>query len=366
MAKILFVTTTIDRGGAETLLLNAVEALKEEHEIHVLFFKGQGTLLPQFRSIGIEPQRFGPRTLLSTLRLLRHDRDCIIQGWMYHGNLLASLLYLLSCRCGKLFWAVHHSADAYASGSAMAQIRLKVTALFSRLPQKTVYVSQHIRDEHISYGYCSKNTAVIHNGIDPEEFSPDPESGQKLRLELGISENDVVLGAVGRNHPIKDYKTFFRAVTRLLPNNTNLHVIIVGRDLTLAGFANQLSALNDAELRRIHLLGERNDVPQILAAMDIYALSSLSESFSLSLIEALATLHCCVSTDVIFFRHLFPSALRSFPPHDAQGMAKQVQYYLDMPSSQRTRLGEEARAIVQQNFSLEAMLLRYKTLWELS
>jgi glycosyltransferase involved in cell wall biosynthesis len=357
------VTTTVDRGGAETLLLNTVTALKKEHQIDILFFKGPGTLLPQFRSLGIEPQRFGPGTLLSTLKLLRHNPGSIIQGWMYHGNLLASLLYLLCGKRGRLFWSVHHSAQAYASSSLPAKIRLKLTALFSSLPHKTVYVSEHVRDEHLSFGYCAKNTAVIHNGINPEEFSSNPEAGQKLRRELGIEQSDLVLGAVGRNHPIKDYKTFFRAVSKLLPIHPHLHVIIVGRDLDLAGFADQLSGLGDTELKRIHLLGERNDVPQILCALDIYALSSLSESFSLSLIEALATQHCCVSTDVIFFRHLFPGVLRTFKAQDAQGMATQVQSFLDLSAPERAQLGRQARSIVVENFSLETMLKRYLALW---
>ncbi len=363
MAKIVFLTTTVDLGGAEILLLNMVEALRGEHEISVLYLKGKGTLLPNFRVLGIEPRKLSFKRFLGVTGELRRSRETILQGWMYHGNLLAGFIHLLSGKRGRLFWAVHHSAKAYVSGSPFGSVRLRLTSLFARLPEKIVYVSEQVRQDHIDFGYPEGNATVIHNGIDPKSFVFDSESRSNLRLELGIGADDPVLGAVGRYHPIKDYRTFFRAAARLLTAHPSLHVVVAGRDLELGGFINQLQDLWDADLRRIHLLGERQDVAKILCAMDIYALSSLSESFSLSLIEALATQRCCVCTDVIFFQGLFPEVLRTFKPQDAEGMAGQIEYFLGLPDSEREKLGRNARTVVEASFSLDMMIKRYQNLW---
>ncbi|MBP7204898.1 MAG: glycosyltransferase [Candidatus Cloacimonetes bacterium] len=366
MAKIVFLSTTVDMGGAETLLLNMVEALRGEHEISVLYFKGKGTLLPNFRDLGNEPRKLSLKTLLELMAELRRNNETILQGWMYHGNLLASLIHLLSGKRGRLVWGVHHSARAYVSGSIFGGVRLRLTSLFARLPEKIVYVSEQVRQEHIDFGYPEGNASVIHNGIDPKSFVFNPESRLNLRLELGIGVDDPVLGAVGRYHPIKDYRTFFRAAAKLLAVHPSLHVVVVGRDLELGSFTNQFKGLRETDLRRIHLLGERQDVPQILCAMDVFALSSLSESFSLALIEALATARCCVCTDVIFFQDFFPEALRTFKPYDAEGMAGQVEYFLGLPDSERAKRGRDARAGVEANFTLDLTIKRYLTLWGLS
>jgi glycosyltransferase involved in cell wall biosynthesis len=363
MTDLIFISTTIDRGGAECLLLNMIRDLRLEYRISVVYLKGRGSLRPELSKIGIIPLKLSPGVLLSILGVIRRNRDTVIQGWMYHGNMVSSLVYMLALGRGRLFWAVHHSAVACATESRGKQLLLKLTALFSRQPRGIVYVSDPIRQEHEQFGYCSKHPLVIPNGIDTEEFTRDVNAGRMLRAELGIPIGAPVLGVVGRNHPVKDYKTFFRAAASLLRVHPDLHVVAAGRGLDPGEFDMQLEDLDEKSKRRVHMLGERRDIPQVLSAIDIFALSSVSESFSIALIEALASGHCCVSTDVVFFKDLFPGVLRTYKPHDYSKLAEEVERFLGLPAETREALGHMGRNAVLEHFSLQSMLNRYREIW---
>ncbi|MDZ4121148.1 MAG: glycosyltransferase, partial [Candidatus Cloacimonadaceae bacterium] len=285
--RLIFVCTTIDRGGAEILLLNIARQLVKEHAVTVIYLKGKASLGADFAALGIRPIRFSLQNLIPIFRALWQGPKSILQGWMYHGNILATMLYLLSGGRNTLYWSIHHSALAYASDAPSNALKLRLTALLSRLPDNIIYVSAPTRDEHIQFGYDNTNPVVIHNGIDLECFKYGETAGREIREKLGIEDDDIVLGAVGRNHPVKDYATFFKAAAILLPKYPGLHVVVAGRDLAAENITGLLNDISASDLERIHFLGERSDIPAVLSAIDIYALSSLSESFSLALIEAL-------------------------------------------------------------------------------
>jgi len=149
----------------------------------------------------------------------------------------------------------------------------------------------------------------------------------------------------------------------LIKKHPNLHILVAGRDVNLSQFSNELRDLTSEQLNRIHLLGERKDIPEILSLIDIFVLTSISESFSISLIEALATGCCCVSTNIIFYTHLFPEALTVFPPYDYQSLVKCVEKYIYMSKEQRNKIGKEASLKVEKYFSIFKTTNDYKNLW---
>jgi glycosyltransferase involved in cell wall biosynthesis len=364
VSELIFISTTVDRGGAEILLLGMVKALRSEYKITVFYMIGKGSLRPNLQALGVEVKQLGLRSILRVLHSLWKNREAILQGWMYHGNIIASLFHILALGRGKLFWAVHHSAKAYARESLGKKMILKLSAFLSRMPAGIVYVSEPVQEEHNKFGYRNKNTKVIHNGIDTTQFIIDDTANERIRSELGIPSDASVLGIVGRNHPVKDYKTFFRAVAILLQTHPQLHVVTVGRDINLNEFSSQLKDLSPQNLARIHLLGERTDVPQLLSIMDVFVLSSLSESFSLSLIEALATGRCCVSTDVVFFWDLFPEALLTFKPNNYKALVEGVNRHLSLSSEQRQLIGSKARTVVEDRFTMPGMIKSYQEFWD--
>jgi len=144
MTHLIFCSTSIDCGGAESLLLNLVKELDNKYKIIIIYIIGKGTYKSELKSTGAEVFKLNPISLFRTINLLYKNPDTILQGWMYHGNMLATLLYLLTLGRGKLFWTIHHSAENYVHESLKHFLILKFTALLSRLPKAIVFVSEFI------------------------------------------------------------------------------------------------------------------------------------------------------------------------------------------------------------------------------
>lgn len=365
--KIVFVTTCLDRGGAEILLLSLVKRLTPEHDVHVLYYKGKGTLIPSFVALGVVPLRFSLYPSYTTLDVIRTIRrwfegqeTVIIQGWMYQGSVLATLLHFLYPRQSSLYWSIHHSAETYTKGLNATYLKFRLCAFLSKHPKKVIFVSNEVMADHIAMGFCPKNAIVINNGIDTDVYRSSDALRREMRKELSIAEDDLVIGAVGRSHPVKDYRTFFRCVNMLLPRYPQLHVVVAGRGVQV----DESIKISAKDRARIHLLGERQDTAKVLAAMDVYALTSLSESFSLSLLEALSTGLCCVASDVIHYHELFPASLRIFPKQDVDKLVEALDYFLRMSADQRRAIGLHSHEVVRDIYSLNQMQDRYIATWQ--
>ncbi len=138
-----------------------------------------------------------------------------------------------------------------------------------------------VRNDEVS----RRKLRVILNGIDPARFRPNRDLAQAQRAELGIAPNDTIVGTVGRLCEVKNQRMLLRAVAPLLGSDTWLVVVGDGPDRqSLERLADQLGIG-----ARIRWLGERRDVSSLLAAMDVFALSSYSEGLPLGVLEAMAT-----------------------------------------------------------------------------
>ncbi len=138
---------------------------------------------------------------------------------------------------------------------------------------------------------------VIENGVDLSRFLPDPADRAAARSALGIGADDWVVGTVGRIEAVKNHGRLLRAMTPLLSRGARL--VIVGDGAERAGLVAAIAALPDEATRgRVHLPGLRRDIPHLLRAFDVFALSSDSEGLPLALLEAMAAGLPVVSTAV--------------------------------------------------------------------
>jgi len=356
-------------GGAEVLLVNILKQLVNKYDIQVVYLKGKGTLIPVIEQIGIYPIRVEKLLIPNVYRNMfkhhsnRYDK-IIFQGWMYHGNVISTIAHLLNRKKSSLFWSIHHSAENLQIGSWISNIKLKINAMLSRFADKVIYVSLKVKEDHIIAGFDANNAIVINNGVSTKEFYRDDADRANVRSELGISKESQVIGIVGRGHLLKDYSTFFKGMAMLLRKRSNIDILIIGRGIALTDYTEELKDLGDEELNRIHILGERNDVNRMLRSMDIYVSTSISESFSLVIMEALCSELMCASTDVICYCNDFLDALRTFPVGNEQALVDSILKILSIDREERQLIGKQARQIVIDNYSIEKVSSRYSSLWE--
>jgi glycosyltransferase involved in cell wall biosynthesis len=205
---------------------------------------------------------------------------------------------------------------------------------------------------------------VIVNGVDPGKYRPTRDK-TKVRAELGIPVDALVVGSAGRLAPEKNYGMLLEAAAQCRSQGTPIHVALFGdgseRDALLSCAA-RLGIDN-----HVSFLGWRTDLPRVLPALDVFALTSLSEGLPLVLLEAMALGLPIVSTPVGDIPHVIQELRTGFlvPVGDVTALAARLSGPL-MRKASREEMGACARQAVIKDYSHDAMVSRYVTAYGLS
>ncbi|MFE1746599.1 glycosyltransferase family 4 protein [Coleofasciculus sp. H7-2] len=370
--KLLFIITGLSTGGAEMMLYNLLSHInRDQFEPVVISLMKRGTLNACIESLGIPVYTInmkpGIPTLASIWRLVSIVRELnpdLIQGWMYHGNLAAQLAGTVAPQPVPVIWNIRHSLHSLDSEKAGTAAIIKLLAKLSSYPAQILYNSKTSTIHHEELGYKADKTKIIPNGFDPDLFTPSTEARNSLRTELGIAENIFLIGLMGRYHAVKDHATFLKAAATLLETYSDIHFVLAGREISRDNIALQDFIETWGLTERIHLLGERPDMPQITAALDIASSSSYSEAFPNVIGEAMSCGVPCVVTDVGDSAWIVGDTGRVIPPRDPQALANAWKELIDLGSMGRERLGHLARTRIIEHFSLDSVVAQYEALYE--
>jgi len=212
-------------------------------------------------------------------------------------------------------------------------------------------------------GAAGARTEVIPSGVDTDVFAPRPPGRADARARLGLGAADVVIGTVGRLERRKGTAVLIEAAARLakfgLPE---VQVLVVGdgplRD-ELSALAVRLGIPD-----RIHMLGDRSDVPEVLAALDLFVLPSRTEGMSNALLEAMATALPVVATAVGGNPEVISTERTGvlIPPDDSSALADAVRRLVTTPALAQ-RLGAAARRDVEDRYGARAMVRRLEAVY---
>jgi sugar transferase (PEP-CTERM/EpsH1 system associated) len=199
----------------------------------------------------------------------------------------------------------------------------------------------------------------ICNGVDTQRFVP--AGRQAARAALGLGPEQVVIGTVGRLDPVKDQVGLLKAFSQL-PDDSRTVLLIVGDGPCRQDLEATVDALGLRE--RVRLLGERNDVPAVLSAMDVFVLCSVGEGISNTILEAMATGLPVVATRVGGNPELVTDGSTGFlvEASSAVALATSLRRYLDDPML-LAQHGGAARDHAEAEFSLERMVGAYERLY---
>src|ERR1017187_1621393 len=153
---------------------------------------------------------------------------------------------------------------------------------------RVMAVSYQLRAFHSGRtGFPARKITVIHNGVDHNHFLPDPASRISMRKELGISDGEFCIGCVGNLIPVKDHLTLLKSVDVLDRNYRNWRLLVVGDGPELPHLQ---AFVNDHPgwRKKVHFAGHSRRVPELLRAMDVFVLPSVSEGICNSLLEAMS------------------------------------------------------------------------------
>jgi glycosyltransferase involved in cell wall biosynthesis len=371
--SVLHVINDLSVGGAEMMLYKLLSGGDSRgFRRSVISLGRRSTLDPRIEALGVPVYNIDmrpsmpptPGQLLRLFSAVRRVKPDLIQGWMYHGCLAAELARAGAARGARVVWSVHSCNSELSLEKRMTAAIIRLCARLSARPAKIIYVSEASRRQHEAMGYRPENSRVIPNGFDTTHFAPSTEARAAVRAELGVSEDHLLIGLVGRFHPMKDHLNFLRAAALLSEDYHAARFLLVGREVDADNPVLRRLIARWGLAGRAHLLGERGDIPRLIAASDICSLSSsYGESFPLVVGEAMACGVPCVVTDVGDAAKLVGTTGLVVPPRNSEALAEAWRELIRLGSAGRAQLGEAARERVRENFQLASVIAQYEALF---
>jgi glycosyltransferase involved in cell wall biosynthesis len=211
-------------------------------------------------------------------------------------------------------------------------------------------------------GYPKSKTVVVPNGFDLEQFRPSRRSYEIVRAELGLAPSERIIGLVARYHPMKDHLTFLKAAALVAQREMRVSFLLVGRGVDPSNTQLTAAISNLGITDRVHLLGERADIPRVTAAFDVAVNCSFSEGFPNSIGEAMASGVPCVVTDVGDSKWLVGNTGLVVAAGDHIRLAAACCELIGTSEPERAEYGQRARERIQENFSIRTVVRQYEQL----
>ncbi len=372
--KIMFVITGLTSGGAEMMLYKLLSQIdRQRFSPIVVSLIDRGTLADRIEALEIPVYTLGmkaggipaPQTIWKLVNIIRQTQPDLIQGWMYHANIIVQLANVLSLKFAPIVWNIRHSLNSLSDERPATAAVIKASIPLSKFTSKIIYNSQISAVQHEKLGYPAAKKAIIPNGFDPNLFKPSDTARQSVRSTLNIPPDAILIGRVARFHEMKDYPNLLRAAAILLKDYPDVHFLLIGRELNLQNpvISELITELNISD--RIHLQEENQNIPYFTAALDIATTSSShGEAFPNVVGEAMSCGIPCVVTDVGDSGWIVGETGRVVPPRNPAALAHGWQELIDLGATGRAELGTAARARAIACFALNSVVTDYEKLYE--
>lgn len=369
-ARVHFVITGLDTGGAEMMLLKLVEHSPMLRAGRITTLAPGGELVPRFRDLGMQvdsldmkPGVPDPRAVLSLATRLRRERPGVVSTWLYHADLVGGLAGRLAGV--PVAWNLRSSGLPASSTAASTRLVTRACAVMSRIvPRIIVCCSERARRVHQAMGYPAHKFRLVANGFDLRRYKPDPAARVSVRAELRLADDTPLVGLVARFHPCKNHEGFLEAASEVVRRAPGTHFVLVGDGVDPYNAplvaAVQRHGLGD----NVHLLGLRQDVPRLMASLDVTASTSTTEAFPNVVGEAMACGIPCVVTDAGESASVVGDTGVVAPEGDMAAVAAGLLRLLTLPVSERAALGERARLRAATHFEIGAIAREYERLFQ--
>jgi glycosyltransferase involved in cell wall biosynthesis len=369
--RVVHVASGLRTGGAEMSLLRLVQHLDSpSFPSLVVALRAGGAVAEKMRELGIQLIEIEGNSISQSLRNWRQAverveqfRPSVIHGWMYDGNLAASWMHRRMRNDAKLAWNVRSSIATLGDRPFRLKCSILLNALYSARPDVVVFNSLAAVGQHRRIGFRAKKVAVIANGLDVSNFPPmQPEFRAEARRQLGFAAETLVVCIVARFHPMKDHANFLAAASRLRDTNASFLMIgpgVVETEPRLASLIRRFKLEG-----RVTCIGERHDIPELLAAADVFCLSSAwGEGWPNSVAEGMASGLPCVVTDVGDSAILLGDGGIVVPPGDSAALAEALREILSLPPAVRTQVGQRGRLRILNEFTVDQMARNYAEMY---
>lgn len=360
---ILHLSTTSGPGGAERVISSLSETLNTgERRVGVGLFR-PGWLQTECERLGVETiimPLSGPLHLgwfLDCLRLTRREQVALI-----HAHEFSAIAYgwIISRITRIPFIGTIHGKN-YFWEKARRRVMYRIIARTGTLVAVSEDLKRFVAEK---VGIPAGLIRVIYNGVTPGPPVSDAEV-ERCRSELGVQADDRVFGTVGSLYPVKGHRFLLDAMSIVLERFPNTVLLIAGRGELEVPLKDQAKSLGIEG--KVRFLGMRQDIPRLLALMDVFVLPSLSEGLSMALLEAMAAGKPVVATRVGGNPELVEDGKTGMlvTAEDAKELAASLMRMLEEPTTMHV-FGQTGAVRVQRQFSTHRMSNQYADLYSAS
>ena len=360
-ARILKVVPTLMCGGTETQFMTLSRRLDPgRFDLEFACLRRWGPFVQELAERRIPLAEYQVATFRSVqalaqqARLVRHIARrgiAIVHAYNFYGNVfavpparLAAPVVIASIRdCAPYLTAMQKRVQRYACQFADC-VLVNATA---------------VKDWLMAEGYDSSKIVVIRNGVDLSGFAEQGDPGA-IRREFGLAPTTPLVAVVSRLTRLKGLENLLEAAAMLKPRYPSARFVVVGETSPMeVPYLGELKQLADrlGVGDRVIFTGRRSDVPALLSSVNVSVMPSLNEALSNVLLESMGAGAPTVATRV----GGTPEALVHeqsgllVPPGDSRAIADAVGRLLDNPSL-AARLGQSARTLVKDRFSVDRMV----------
>lgn len=357
--RVLQVITSLERGGAENHLLALLtHADRQAFDFETAVLSGEGELVPRFREAGIPihllkaRSRFDPFALERLANLVRQGKFDIVHSHLFRADIFAGLAVARLGDDAPALVSTRHNDDRFFLNPFVGIVHYVVSSRQDLI----IAISDHIARFTVSRGVRDPaRVRRVYHGIEPPVLQALERDGQRIRQELGIAQDDFLVGNVGRLAPQKGQRHLIAAMPLLLERVPRAHAVIAGAG-DLEGYLRDL-ALEVGVGDRVHVLGPRRDVPALMHAIDVFAMPSIWEGFGLVLLEAMAAGRPIVASRVATIPEVVVDGETGVlvPAGDPLSLAEALAGLAQAPEQARA-FGEAGRQRLRERFSIEKMV----------
>jgi len=367
LIKIAHVITDLNTGGAEMMLYKLLHGTdKNKFQSCVISMRDMGTIGDKIKALDIPVYCLHMRRGILSLRgivkyfkVLKAIKPDVVQTWMYHANLLASVGYFYKI---PTLWNIRQTLYCLEREKRMTRGVIKFNAWLSKTPQAIINNSRTSIEQHQAYGF-TKSFSLIPNGFDITQFKPSKTLYNTVRQKLGIGPEVKLVGLFARYHPMKNHAGFLQAAKLIATKSNQISFLIAGRQCTddNAALLAEIRRLNLHD--KVYLLGEVAS-QEYMPALDVFvSTSSWGEGFSNVLGEALACEVPCVATDIGECKLIIKDCGHIVPGEDMRQLADKVLQILSLSPEEYQQLQRRSRQKIIENYSLDKIVLQYENLY---
>lgn len=358
--KVLSYIDSLNRGGAETLIMDIAKNItKEDFEYIIVSGKG-GDLEEEIRNSNAKYIRLNRRKpvdikLIKQLReIIRTEEIDIIHS---HNDVSSFYGYISSRGLNiKRINSIHGNLNGKYDKTIYRYLIKKSDCIITVSKSFSDYLSERNK---------INKALVLYNGIDEKKFIK--QNSHKVLINLNISDKDFVVGMVGNFSNGKDYWTFCQAIPIVLEKKNKIKFIMVG-DITGPNNKNYIKCYKfcqDNHLsENVYFLGKRNDIPEILNFLNIFVLSSNTDTFGIAVIEAMFSKVPCLLSDIPSLKEISENGryAKLFIKGDYNDLASLILKCLENPNEMKS-LAESAYHKAVKNFSINTHIQKLSKIY---